>query len=233
MRQIISASAKLAGVAALAIGLSVPSASSAVNVVVNGTFDDTADWNLLNGTFVVLNGPGGGFPTLDTGPYYQGGNAGFSEIAQDFSLSAQQVSDLGTFGLEFVMSADLFGFSSQQDSSEFTAEFLDINLNVIDTATLDSDDGDPGIWPSSLTAGAEPNFQSVSGVLPIGTRHITFFVSSERFEGSSNDGYLDNAVFDITVSTTLSPVPVPAALPLMAAAVGAFTLMGWRRRNLA
>ena len=210
------------------IGVSAaPTAASALNIVGNGTFDDRTVWTNTTGAFIVRNGPTGGFPSLDTGTYYHGGNTAFSEIEQTVALTAQQLLELATVGLDFTMSADLFGFGNQGDFSTFTADFRDGGDTSLGTVTLSSVDGDPGAWPINLIAGTAPSFQTINGALPGATEAIVFTVSSTRLSGSSNDGYLDNASFGLVSAQ----VPIPAALPLLGSVIVLGSMTGRLRRS--
>ncbi|MEM9422687.1 MAG: VPLPA-CTERM sorting domain-containing protein [Pseudomonadota bacterium] len=212
------------GAAAAVLGVSAQGA----NVVQNGTFDDTSAWM---GSFTPQPGTSS-FPDIDTGSYYWGGRASFNQISQRYDFSASDTLALNTSGLAFTMSADLFGYSTQGDWSSFEAVFVDAGDNTLGNALLSSVDGDPGTWPDPLVAGTGPNFQSTTGTIPLTTVAIKFFVSSTRVAGISNDGYLDNALFDLrAASGSMDPVPVPAALPLMAFGVAGLGVMRRRRRS--
>lgn len=216
-----------AAVLGICVGLSMTSANAA-SVVVNGTFDDQSGWT---GTFINRTGVGG-FPTIDTEAYYHGGSVGFREITQTYTLTAADLLSLGSTGLDFTMSADLFGFDDQADFSTFTADFRDAGNSSLGTASLTSTTNDPGDWAAAFIAGAMPNFQELTGTLNSLTRSILFSVSSTRLAGSSNDGYLDNAFFELRTGD-VAAVPLPAAFPLFAGGLGLMGLMGWRRRRKA
>lgn len=177
------------------------------NLVVNGTFDNTTTgWT---GFYYSQSGGYGGYPTIDTGPYYQGGYTTSSKISQVYDLTPANLFDLESLGLNFDMSADLFGYSTQGDHTIFTASFYsDVGAtgSLLGDVWLDSATNDPGAWASSFIAGDLPNFQSISGVLPNPTYSILFTVESIRLAGAANDGYGDNFSFSV------SPVPAPPAL---------------------
>lgn len=228
-RGLIGLLARLAATGAAGVALigAAAAPASAANVVVNGAFDNnTTGWT---GSWYVLNGPDGGFPVLDTAPYFWGGNGASHAITQTYSLTAADLSALGSAGLNYLMSADLFGYSTQADSSTFRADFLDGGDGLLGSVLLTSTTNDPGAWPSSVTAGTAPSRQSVTGSVPGAARSILFTVSASRAAGSSNDGYLDNAVFDLQpVSAGATTVPLPSAGWLLLGGVAA--LAGVRRR---
>ena len=54
------------------------------SVIVNGTFDNnTSGWT---GSYTAQPGGAGGFPTIDTGSYYWGGNNASNNITQIYNL---------------------------------------------------------------------------------------------------------------------------------------------------
>ena len=77
-------------------------------VINNGTFDNISFWT---GTYQIKSA-GGGFPSIDTQPYYFGGQTGSNAITQTYTLTSSDLTNLANTGLDFIMSADLFGFSS-------------------------------------------------------------------------------------------------------------------------
>ncbi|MEO1656599.1 MAG: hypothetical protein AAFR65_02670 [Pseudomonadota bacterium] len=196
----------------------------AANVVVNGTFDDSSAWT---GGFVVQPGGTGGFPAIDTGSYYSAGQVATNAITQTYTLSGAELTTLGTTGLDFTMSADLFGFQNQSDNSTFAASFLDASNTELGSASLNSETTRPVSWGATVTAGQAPNFQELTGILPAGTVSIVFTVSAERRVGISNDGYLDNAFFSLDAGD-LDPIPVPGAFLLFAPVAAGIAM---RRRS--
>ncbi len=192
------------------------------NLVVNGTFDDnTTGWT---GLYNSQAGGSGGYPTIDTGPYYDGGYTASNKITQVYDLTPNDLFDLANLGLNFDMSADLFGYSSQGDHTIFTASFYsDVGAtgSLLGDVWLDSATNDPGSWASSFVAGDLPNFQSVSGVLPSLTSSILFTVESIRLAGAANDGYGDNLSFSV------SSVPAPPAFWLFI--LGLTVLLGTKK----
>lgn len=210
----------------LAISL-LPSISMAANIVVNGTFDNnTTGWT---GSYSALPGGSGGFPTIDTGSYYWGGNNASNSISQIYDLNSSDLDSLSNVGLNFSMSADLFGYGTQGDHSIFKASFFSgtgASGSLLGSIALDSATNDPGAWGLSFIAGNVPNFQSITGSLPSLTASILFSLESIRSQGSSNDGYADNLNFSL--SPSLAAVPVPAAVWLFGS--GLLSLLGMRKK---
>jgi len=186
-------------------------------LIVNGGFDNnTTGWT---GTYQAISAP----TTITTGSYYYAGQVATNRITQTYDLTP---ANLSAFGLTFDMSADLFGFRTQQDSSIFAAEFYDGlggTGTLLSRVILNSQDGDPGDWGAAIVAGSPPSFQSTSGLVDASTLSIIFAVESTRVQSSANDGYVDNAFFDLNAIAAPNPVPLPGTLLL-----GAFGLIGFR-----
>ena len=195
--------------------LMVPGLTMANNVVVNGTFDSNTGWT---GTYLEKLGGSNGFPTIDTGTYYYGKNTATNSITQVYDLTASDLSALTNSGLDYSMSADLFGYLNQGDHSIFSASFYSgtqATGNLLGTVSLDSATNAPIAWGTVFTAGGLPNYQSTTGSLSGLTRSILFTMKSIRLKGSANDGYADNLEFSMNPSA----VPVPAAVWLFVSAL--------------
>ncbi|SMF94992.1 PEP-CTERM protein-sorting domain-containing protein [Methylomagnum ishizawai] len=190
------------------IALSLLPSISMANLITNGTFDNnTSGWS---GTYTAQPGGSGeyDFPNINTGKYYWGGNVASNSIFQIYNLTASDTSTLSSVGLNFNMSADLFGYRSQTDHSIFTVSFysgIGASGSLLGSTALDSATHQPSLWSSTPIAGNSPNFQTATGILPSLTASIRFNLQSIRFSGSSNDGYADNLNFSLTPS-----VPEPA-----------------------
>lgn len=211
------------------LALSMSSTASMANVVVNGTFDNnTTGWV---GSYNAQVGGSGGFPTIDTGSYYFGGQKASNSITQIYNLTNFDLNNLSSAGLNFKMSADLFGWETHNDHSIFKASFYsnaDASGSLLGSIALDSATNDPGTWPSIYIAGSFPNFQSTAGILSNLTTSILFTVESIRLAGSDNDGYADNLKFSLSPVTA---VPLPAAAWLFGSGLLGFLGMK-KRRNL-
>ena len=197
------------------------------SVIVNGTFDNnTSGWT---GSYTAQPGGAGGFPTINTGSYYWGGNNASNNITQIYNLTSSDLNSLSGLGLDFSISADLFGFSSQNDHSIFKASFYSgasASGSLLGSVALDSAMNDPGTWASVFTSGDFPNFQTQTGAISSLTNSILFTVESIRLEGFSNDGYADNLNFSLNPVTT---VPVPATVWLLGS--GLIGLIGMRKKS--
>lgn len=196
----------ITGVALGCLASCFSGSAQASNLVVNGTFDNNSTgWT---GSYSTQTGPAGDFPILNTQPYFWAGNVSQTTISQTYDLTSTDLMNLSSSGLDYVMSADLFGFATQNDHSIFRAVFFD-NVggtgNELSSISFSSLDNDPGTWPDTFTAGELPNFQSLNGSLNINTKSIVFELEAIRTDGTSNDGYADNLSF--TISPRVVPEP--------------------------
>jgi opacity protein-like surface antigen len=217
-----------AGVAALALSAAAPAmAATTQNLIVNGTFDNnTTGWT---GVYQTRSAD----PVTDTGPYFFPGPGAFHMIYQDYTLTGDQLTSLADAGLGFTLSADLFGWRTQQDRGTLSVFFKDADDNRIGSATLSSSTLYDGLWDSQIEAGGK-YFQSLSGFVPLETTSLSFIITSTRIGGgTNNDGYIDNAAFTFTDLAQPAPVPLPAALPLLGAGLLALGVVGRRSRKAA
>lgn len=206
--------------AALALGLSaMPAAAATQNLIVNGTFDNfVTGWT---GNYQTRSND----PVIDTGSYFFPGPGAFHMIYQDYVLGSDELGSLSGAGLGYTLSADLFGWHTQQDRGTLSVFFMDATGQRIDSSTLMSSTLFDGAWDTAITAGGK-YFQTVSGFVPTRTVALKFVITSTRVGGgTNNDGYIDNASF--VLRDAPAPVPLPAALPLMGA--GLAVLGGLRR----
>ena len=210
----------LSGCLALLLSFVIPKLGEA-DVVENGTFDNaTTGWT---GTYSTQVGDGS-FPFLDTESYYWAGNTGFNAITQTYDLTATEVVELTNTGLNYEMSADLFGFSTQGDKATFTVEFFDtIGATGTSLGTEILDGINPGAWGSNLTAGSGDNFFATTGSFDVSTKSVLITLSSTRASGSSNDGYADNVSFSVV------SVPEPSSSAFLIGIALAVTCKRHRR----
>jgi hypothetical protein len=172
----------------------ITESANAVNLVINGTFDNNSTgWT---GTYLV-NEP---LTTINTGNFFFAGINSSNTITQTYNLTVGELANLNNGGLGYTISGDLFGFRSQTDNSTFTASFFDGQGGtgtLLSSVSLSSSTNFPGNWPASFIAGNAPNFQSSNGNLNTLTRSILFNLTAVRVVGNDNDGYADNLSFNI------------------------------------
>ncbi|MFC3060278.1 VPLPA-CTERM sorting domain-containing protein [Paenirhodobacter populi] len=212
------------GLAMLAFGMAaMPAAAATENLIVNGTFDDfTTGWI---GNYQIRSND----PVIDTGSYFFPGAGAFHMIYQNYTLTDTDLASLWDTGLSYTLSADLFGWHSQQDRGTLSVFFLDGEGDRITSSTLMSSTLYDGWWDTEITAGGK-YYQSVSGLVPTDTMTLQFVISSTRIGGgTNNDGYIDNASFTMA---ELPAVPLPAGLPLLGSGLVVLAgLRGLRRRR--
>ncbi len=171
----------------------------------NGTQQYAAGWNDPGpgGVTLITYLAGDGFPSpTDPGPPDRGNNF-FSGGLNAVSTMTQRI-DVGnlagaidTGDLDFILSAWLGGFSSQNDTATVIAHFLDGSNAQIGTAQL-----------AAVTAAQRGNvtkllFRDQLGDLPISTRYVDIELSATRSAGE-NDGYADNISFIIALTGDLN-----------------------------
>lgn len=207
-----------------ALLVTAPAMAATQNLIVNGTFDNfTTGWT---GVYQTRAND----PVIDTGSYFFAGPGAFHMIYQDYALTAAQLSSLAGNGLQYTLSADLFGWHTQQDRGTLSVFFRDADSKRIGSATLMSSTLYNGSWDLDIQAGGK-YFQSVSGLIPEETTSLSFIITSTRIGGgTNNDGYIDNASFTMS---EVAPVPLPAALPLLGGGVLAMAGIARRRRKAA
>lgn len=209
--------------AAAVLAVSLGASAEAATVVVNGTFDNnTTGWT---GNYQLRNSG----PTIDTGTYFFAGATPSAMIEQVYSLTASDIDSLTGAGLNFEMSADLFGYLNQRDFSIFRAIFRDAGGTQVGFAYLHSNATFTGNWGTTLIAGTSPIYQAIAGILPSATRSILFSVSAGRADGTNNDGYADNVSFSLS---PVAAVPLPAGLALLSAAFASLGVFSFRKRRL-
>ena len=209
-----------AAIAALAIS---GGSTAQANTIVNGTFDNNSTgWT---GTYGLRSLD----PTIDTGSYLFFGAGGFHSISQTYTLSLSESSAADAGILSGVLSGDLFSWRSQNDIATVTATFEDSGHSALGSISISNSTNFTGFWGSNLTAGSAETFLEASAVIPQLTRFINFEVTGTRTGGTNNDAYADNLSFVLSVAQ----VPVTAALPLMAVALGAFGVAARRKRRSA
>ena len=197
------------------------------NIVVNGDAEagpgaanstdhpDVPGWAAIPNFTAVMYGTAGGFPTVAQAPTIGGGrnffaggpDAGFGDISGatqqiDISESAPEI-DSGT--VNAILTADVGGFASQDDSASVTAVFSDPNGSSFhgavsaEPATAEQRGGQTGFVERIACTAVTP-----------GARTAFVQVIAQRITPTYNDGYVDN----IALKLTTSPCPTDQNAPL-------------------
>jgi hypothetical protein len=163
-------------------------------------------------------------PVASPGPAF-GSNffAGGPNTDTDDATQFLDVSNLSSLidlsEISYVLSGYFGGYLAQNDDAKLFATFLDAS-----NATIDTSKKAGGFNSTHRDNISQLLFDSVSGVIPVGTRSIEITLKMTKAEGFYNDGYADNLSF---VATSLSPAPEPSAFLLSALGIGGL----WMRRK--
>ena len=186
------------------------------------------------GQFTAIQwGAAGGFPAnTDPGPAARGLNLFAGGPSSALSTGSQTVdvsnifTQIDSSSVSYNLSGYLGGFATQADNAVLTASFLGVSSTI----------GSISIGPvtaSDRSSATGLLFRSTSGVIPIGTRSITFELALTRLEGSYDDGYADNLSFVATSSTVPPPtVPEPAMVALFSSGLGVILIATLLRRRV-
>jgi hypothetical protein len=164
------------------------------------------------GVMVVIYGAPSGFPTLtDPGPDTRGramftGGSGFanSSILQLLSV-ANQSTDIDLGIVQFSTEGYFGGFFNHNDNASLSISFLDTNGATLGSVTI----GNVLATDRGNVTGLL--LRSATGMIPIGTRTVSFDLNMTRTQGAFNDGYADNLSF------VAAPVPEPSSYALIGA----------------
>ena len=153
------------------------------------------------------------------------GQADASTVAYDISWTGSNSYSLtGSFSFDDALAGSLV---EKNELISFSIEGFQ------GTASLGTFNGTPFYF----------NFDAVNEVFPAGARQIwnlfglgIGFASEQDqlllFDGLNvSDSRIFGPLSTLLATPAVSPVPVPAALPLLASALGAFGFIGWRKKR--
>lgn len=193
------------------------------NLVVNGDAEaGTTGWTGYAGYGMIQSVGYGSNWVLPTqpGPADRGNHlfAGLGQYA-----AAYQTLDFGattTQATAFSLSGWLGGWADQGDNAVFYVQFLDdagmeIGGAALGPVTPQDRDGQTGLW-----------YRAAEGLVPTGTRALSFWLSMERLASTDNDGYADNLSF--VLRAPAADVPEPGVAATFALGLG---MLGWARRR--
>jgi hypothetical protein len=193
------------------------------NLVVNGDAEaGTAGWTGYPGYGMIQSVAYGSNWVLPSqpGPADRGSHlfAGLGQYA-----AAYQTLDFGTATTRdtaFSLSGWLGGWADQGDNALFYVQFLgddgsEIGSAAIGPVTPDDRDDQTGLW-----------YRASDGLMPTGTRALSFWLSMERLVSNDNDGYADNLSF--VLRPPAAEVPEPGTAATFALGLG---MLEWARRR--
>ena len=144
---------------------------------------------------------GGGSQFFAGGPANGAGNT--METATQTADVSAGAAEIDSGGVAATLSADLGGFSSQEDQATVTAAFLGAAGQQLGALTI-----------GPVTAedrGGTTEFLPRTGpsTVPLGTRTIRVTMTALKFAGAYNDAYLDNIALSLSSSPAGGAPPPP------------------------
>lgn len=125
-------------------------------------------------------------------------------------------------GVAFSLSGWLGGWANQGDNAVFYVQFLDEFSNEVGSSTLGP------VTPQDRGNQTGLLYREADGLIPAGTRSLSFWLSMERLVSGDNDGYADNLSF--VLDAPVGEAPEPATVSLFLAGLG---MLGWSGRRRA
>lgn len=193
------------------------------NLVVNGDAEaGVTGWTGYDGYNMFQSVDYGSNWVLPTqpGPVDRGSKmfAGFGQYA-----AAYQTLDFGlttTRQTSYSLSGWLGGWSNQGDNALFYVQFLDEFDNEIGNSALGP------VTPQDRNNQTGLLYREAEGLVPTGTRKLSFWLSMERLVSGDNDGYADNLSFVLQEPANDVPEPGMGATFLLGLGV-----LGWVQRR--
>jgi hypothetical protein len=196
------------------------------NLVVNGDAEaGVTGWTGYAGYDMVHSVNYGSNWVLPTQPGPADRGSGMFAGSGQYAV-AYQTLDFGSAmaqATSYSLSGWLGGWAEQDDNALFYVQFLD---------ALDQEVGGATLGP--VTAADRANqtglqYRASEGVVPEGTRKLSFWLSMERLASSDNDGYADNLAF-VLAAPPVGEVPEPGMAAVFLLGVGMLGLARRRKR---
>lgn len=144
--------------------------------------------------------------------------AGFGQYAAGYQSLDFGVST--TRQMSYSLSGWLGGWADQDDNALFYVQFLDEFDNEIGSSAIGA------VMAQDRGNRTGLLYREAEGLLPTGTRKLSFWLSMERLVSGDNDGYADNLSF--ILQEPANEVPEPAMASVFVLGLG---MMGWARRR--
>lgn len=187
---------------------------------VNGASVAVPDW--VGNTTVGEYGPATWWevpfgPWSDGNKFAGGGNTDINSISQSFTVDAGDFVSIDSGQSTFEVSGWFGGWSSQEDFSFLTVDFLDSANAVLSSTVIGN------VTATDRNSETSMLFRDSSGTIASGTRSVNFTVTFDRIgSGTYNDGSVDNLNF------SANAVPEPMTMIALAAGAG---FIARKRRN--
>jgi hypothetical protein len=155
--------------------------------------------------------------------FFSGGPNTLNPTSNNVSTGSQlldvsnQSAAIDTGKISFILSGWLGGWEDQTDQASFSAIFEGSTSNVLGTTTIGPE------TPAERNDLTGLFFNSINGLIPVGTRTIDFLITLNDVEGGHNDGYADNLSF-VASSSSAVPEPGTAGMLGLALAIGVAAL---------
>jgi hypothetical protein len=194
------------------------------NLVVNGDAEaGVSGWTGYAGYDMVQSVDYGSSWVLPTQPGpVDRGNKMFAGLGQ--YAVAYQTLDFGTTAAQdtsYSLAGWLGGWSSQGDNALFYVQFLDDAGSEIGSAAIGP------VTPQDRNGETGLLYREADGLMPTGTRRLSFWLSMERLVSGDNDGYADNLSF-VLQAPRQNDVPEPGTASMVLLSLG---MLGWVRRS--
>lgn len=191
------------------------------NLVVNGDAEaGLAGWTGYAGYNLMQSVNYGSNWVLPTqpGPVDRGAHmfAGLGQYAVGY-----QTLDFGTAtarDMSYSLSGWLGGWADQGDNALFYVQFLDEFNNEIGGSSIGP------VTPQDRNNQTGLQYRETEGLVPTGTRKLSFWLSMERLVSNDNDGYADNLSF--VLQAPVNEVPEPGVTSVFLLGLG---MLGWAR----
>lgn len=221
------------GLAILAGGLAFVGTAQAIDLIIDGSFENTTGTGIVRNGGTANPGVGGGWTTFSTylysTEYANAGPAGCGlqflrpyapsqSITQSVSLTASTSltpTDIDGGQGRYKVSAWFSSYLTQGDYSVLTVDFLDASSSVVGSSVpLGGLDFVAAIPNGPSPTGKYPNGKdwaqdSQSATIPSGARTAEVVVTATAVSGQP-DGYVDLVSLDVSPSTDTAPVLVQA-----------------------
>jgi hypothetical protein len=195
---------------------------------VAATITSVTEWGTLNPTCTTEGSSCSVDPAFNpsTGGYRAGGSVSWGDPANplnQFVFDTSAFSSITSIALEVLVVGFYTEYQGNIDpSAGQTGNYLAIN-------------GTPIAPFLGMTDGRDTRTFDLTTILADGLYTFSVVAYTEGPSGNKHEGWagVDFARLTVIGESSVSAVPVPAALPLLASGMGALGMIGWRRKRRA